>query len=873
MLFEDYLTNRAAEYIWCNPNTDNNVILELSRLTYPSGAYSIHTVTKETLGLPGKSPKTHVFQIGQLWPTKLKLFPIEGFYTDTEWFKISDVCTANNLFLEIYNSEGIHQPLHRSWYRFTREHDLIICLEDAIPVKIDYKRDKIYLRMYKNPYFETERYKSGVHDEEIIVAGDTIVNKDQIIDWQVEYNKLKENYEGYIFAYVNGEYIDEINVSTVKIGDIIEIVADPTVRKIIDLDIGELATFESKVDKGNHKYILHYPDDGSNYIEHCSNNEHYVVHKYNVAGNYIGRYYSKNRIGAVRMLTHRDYSIYVDNVRHLAGSIRSELEKPVPIEDMYIRIFIREPVSRRPLEYVNNRIHELYTLSDEDIVRCMTGIDSTVPIWTARELEANPYVYLMGLSRLQDITRELAELVYGYNGMSVIMGNSPIKTYKSGNDTIAKIESSINKNCTVYEYNEEGVMLGAYHHRGGVSYICEHQDCYIVETYYGEGTKKPNVIYGKNDIKIPANETYRVYCCYNYKYDSGDDKTEWTDITDSEHITIENNIVKWNLSSDTHMLMVRVNDKFLMYDLSLKPSKGLLTFTLSEITTIENVTKDRPMTVAMGELDIYLNGKNLIEGIDYFVDFPDVIITNKEYLRQPYTEVNQSIHVRFCGYCNKDLTRDRADDLGYVMHGALSNNGVYDIRNDRVMHIVVRGNTKHKDDIKVSEFTYEPDILNKLNGSPYMLRDILVPFNIESNKLMEYRKQSMEIDKMVSDYMTIKYPEPDKGDISAIPEKYKLVSPFFSRIIYGVLNNEFDFDNINIKDTNAIKEAVKGYIYLIKYDPIGNEADNKFLSIHPCLDDVEQTVNVIQLRFIKKLVTIYGKGYINLTSFLKSKKD
>jgi hypothetical protein len=79
------------------------------------------------------------------------------------------------------------------------------------------------------------------------------------------------------------------------------------------------------------------------------------------------------------------------------------------------------------------------------------------------------------------------------------------------------------------------------------------------------------------------------------------------------------------------------------------------------------------MDVPLGQLDVFLNKRSLIRGLDYFYREGKIIITNKEYLNDPL-RLKQNIHVRFAGFCKKDLSIMEEGDVGFIEHGT---SGIY----------------------------------------------------------------------------------------------------------------------------------------------------------------------------------------------------
>lgn len=119
--------------------------------------------------------------------------------------------------------------------------------------------------------------------------------------------------------------------------------------------------------------------------------------------------------------------------------------------------------------------------------------------------------------------------------------------------------------------------------------------------------------------------------------------------------------------------------------------------------------------------------------------------------------------------------------------------------------------------------------------------------------------------------MTLKFPEPSRSNISAIPNRHPVASPFISRVMHAVLDKEIDISKTKLKDTSEIKNALRKYEYLLEVDPISREVDHRFIAIHPWLLDKEITITTKEYRYIRKVVDMYAKQLIDLTPFFKNK--
>lgn len=92
------------------------------------------------------------------------------------------------------------------------------------------------------------------------------------------------------------------------------------------------------------------------------------------------------------------------------------------------------------------------------------------------------------------------------------------------------------------------------------------------------------------------------------------------------------------------------------------------------------------MTIPPRRLDVWLNGHPLIEGLDYHVNWPEVVVVNKQYLT---SDENQLIDIRGQGFCAADLKPEPPREFGFVEHGYLSKDRQYNVRDDKVLSVVL----------------------------------------------------------------------------------------------------------------------------------------------------------------------------------------
>ncbi len=538
------------------------------------------------------------------------------------------------------------------------------------------------------------------------------------------------------------------------------------------------------------------------------------------------------------------------------------------IRDFKLEVIIRNSGYYRPLIYDNNRIFELYKLTNDKVIQAMTGVNSSLLLWRAENLEMSSYTELMR-AKFKDIDMALVQKAYGYNGISKVIGNTPAITTWQSSKPFTTIPVALQDNCTVYEYDASGYMLGYHHHVTGSDYYASNNNTRLVEIISGKGTVATDTIFGTDTLPVPGYHNYRVYRCFVV---DGEPNNDWTDITGTSEYTIVNNTLIYGDEQTDQFLMIRTDKTFLAYDIDVIPVNGNFFFSFAETENRGTGLLSYILPVPLGELDIIMNGKSLIQDLDYIVKFPQIFILNKSHLKHPIDISIQKVHVRYTGFCDKDLVSEKPDDYGFIEHGFLSNNNRYDIRDDKVLRITVDGSNLHRSSLLFSEEHDGISITDPDNGKPYQIKDIIVPLKqLTDENTYSLRAKSIVIDKAVSDYMTIKLPQPPRGTLQAIPMKYALISPFMCRLMNAVRDNEItDLQLIAAISDNAILDLCLPYEGVLEYDPINdeNEFDFRYIAVHPHPYNAPVNVNIYQYKFLARVAKLYGRGQLDISSFI-----
>lgn len=848
----DYLVGHALKNVWCTPDQDNQIIFKLARLTPYNGVSRSWKILMTSLNVPILGVHYHLFQIGLVHPTLVNLFP----RMDT-WTKLSVSCALTKTIADLYYNNGLKLSLTESYYIVTEERNVIIAVKESREVvckggpRIDYGTDDVYLHLYQNAFFESKRHQ--LHLDKISVVGGVMKSTDDLIDLQVDYN-AKKLLKGMVYAFRNGYLVKDVSLITCKAGDLVEVVHDTSIYKVVDLPLNQLKTFNSTLDKRG-KYLLHYQGAGPATIDYCDDVECFLINTPTGEGVYL----HKNAQDALRGLTHRDYSIPVNNVKMMLANHPEVFS----FENASIRLLIRSSGYNRPLADEHGRIKELYKLQPDRIERAMLGLDSTVSTWRADALESSAYTDLMGRKSLQ-ITRDRVVQAYGYNAVAKIAAEPVVKTRTLNRVLIADAPYFYTKNSTGFEYNQDGLLQGWYYHASGEQYVCSHSDTKYVEFVHGECS---NVIDDHLNIKSVTLEDdydYRFYICPKYT----DAHLEvWTDVTgDDGKYTISGKTATWAVS-DTHQTLVRSNKRVLVLKDQFKIEDGLLEFNIYSYRIIDNELVARVLEVPMGELDLFLNGRSIIENLDYFTDGKTVVICNKEYMS---SESLQEVVIRFKGLCKKDLSLQDANEFGFVLNGTLSMDKQYDIRDDKVLRIQLDGAIQTKEDLVFNEDTVNFSFLDQTNGKPYQVKEVIVPLKrMTGLDTYDYKARSQSVDTEVSNYLTRVLGSKGSQTLNPINTYYKLYSPFICKVIMDLKSGMLSVDFLrNQYSNNQVMEVLKNHLYLIPLDPIhpDNRPEHQYVIIHPHCFATEVDLDVYQYSFVNRVIMLYAKGLVELSN-------
>lgn len=751
-----------------------------------------------------------------------------------------------------------------------------------------FPRDQVYfLQTYDNiqlvAFKKTDRFHLGVNDPFFM---HTYVKSVNVIDDNE--NQLSFNYKSIVYnipndlvvinnfynkmlllpgktqIFVNGVQYPIIPIANdLTIGDIIEIAYDPTIYLVERYQYSTLKDYYSELDSLR-KVILHPPkaDDAGDdpftvrYFDDC---QFYVE---NNEG--FGVYINRNNIANIRQLTHRDYGV--------SGLAIEGPTQHNPIfngdENLYITVYYRLSQLKTILPYEANRIYYLYKLNDGQIVNALTGVNSTVPEWSAVNLEKSNTINIMGKIYCDDFTRDESAIALGYNAMTQVVSNSPIKVKEDDFTGLGfPVDKSFYKNATFYEYDENGLLLSWIAKENNLNYKPTNTNCKLVQILAGLGNKDDvSYIVGNENVTLVALNSYRVYKAG--KDIDGKPIGAWVDITgdNSQYTVDENGVLRYIFPQSQHIGCVLFDDKFLSYDFTLNHQDHSLTFALTHVWQAGGI----PLPFCPAQIQVVMNGHPLIRNVDYVMEYPNFYINNRKFIQQGA----QNFTVYAYGLHDKEDDTLPSSEIGFVANGAIGWNHRYNLRQDRVTQLIVGGAMMDVNDVKhMEDFDGNVDIPNALNGLPYEVKHIL-----QSNRYVHcfdnyyLFNESRQSDERVSNYLT-EYALPAYPEyVPNIQEKYTLYSPFLNIItnllLLGVITLP-DLDPDSVYSNQTIMELTKNYQFYINYDPANLDYDLRYFEIAPYSNFEKLTVTPKYLIFIKQCNTLFFKDKVIIEPYFE----
>ena len=850
----------AIEKIYCAPSQDRQYCFKLFRVNradYPARQFiKVYNVNKP---LPNNTDFFHVFVIGNLNPTFLNLLrQNKNWYRDV-WYNFQDDMNARNYIAQMYNEDGVLFPRQHIFYSFIDEGSVLISIRinELLKNHFDINSFK-YLRVYSNTYFNSSEFNSLPTKIGIKCESNLVLSNVDKVALQMKISNY-ESHGGKAIVYVNGYYTDNLNLNIPNYS-YIEILYDQSIISKESIRISDMRTFESI--KDNKLKYLYFRDKIINRIQYNDDNEFYISTDNELVTK--GLFFYKHKEYAIRNVTDKDYSLYTNFVNNQATTL-SRLTRG-SILDKVIVMYTRKSGLSRELIYSSLKLHELYKLPQNVELDVLLNTNNTITELRAETLENSDYFKVASAKEIKEITKELATSAVGYNGITYYFGYSPLVLTTS--DRNINVPYLYRNQSYAFEYNTEGVFTGKYITNGPV-YTASSQNTKYVEFLKGTTPTHFGSYLSHNATVTLRDAEYRILSAH---FDGITRISNWEDITeDSTKCSITNNTLTLNEEPGRKIKIVYL-DEPIVYDIELPITDGILYFPLIIRENRGTGIQNHPIDLPFRSIEVFLNGKRLIYQLDYFINLPYISICNKTYI--DYTKERQSIHIRMHGFTlNKDDI-NKNEIRGFVNNGVLTRNRYYDIRDDRVFSIFVRGRLQDRKNIRFAEEDSTIRLNNPYNGAPYVMSEPFIPIKeVTGLDTLPLYQKNLELNNRISGLFNQVFKEPRINEFNVIPEHHYIFSPTVSKITHDLLDGNIPASlyTTPYNDETIIQLLDNQYknIYLI--DPIRTVEENDIVVIHPHIGNSIVYVNLFQYRFLTNLIRIITGNKptrINLSGYL-----
>lgn len=823
---------------------------------------------------------------------------------DGEWHRVSQLCAANCATIDIYIENGTKLPRHECWLMRMPNRNFVLAVRIFATYDLGSKlktdsitgitsrilrtldNEPLYIRFYSNALFDVEDWRTSAKDPVFPIRTLSVSINNQSA-WNA-FNQSCQQIQNYFGQEGRGIYqIDGYSVNqpigfdTNYIGKTLSFIWDASIRDITYKKVSELPTFISEIDAGKIKYLV-VQNNQQLMIDYFDDMDFYLIRRYSASafkGVFIGRVKDK----PIRQLTHNSYSIRKSIIDHLVAS-----DLVFSQGDIELMIVTRRGGRYRPPIQQHTRVEDLNKLTYDQIIEAMTSdSNTTVPEWKASYLEKDAYAKLMGVEFVE-ITNELVEDAYGYNTTTRLIADPLDVVLESVNDIFAKApisacipdDPSVVAKRVVFCYDSDGKYIGHFNNNGNESLIAIPDSlkpaAKLAETFGLKNDVNDNSIVFNSNVSNSLLKQWG-FRCYICPLIGGVPNEEWEDVTGGNlyqylpsgdsSLSTSLPTVSWDWSALTEYGLfpcVRIGGYMQCVTLpqvaiDRNSYIGHLSFTIqSSLNWINGVTV-KTQTLASGIIDVFMDGELLHQGLDFYVEWPTVVIVKK-----PKTDVmDTEIVYRTYGFCDKTTMQPIAPrELGFVKGKILSVNGNYDIRNDRNIRVVVSDGIYTRDEVAFAENSTDPKYA--LDGKPYSVSDYMLQVEPFTSKVTnEYRDKSVDLDNRVSDYLETRLGtwHPTRPIIAI--DQWQLVSPFCSAIIHAIKNGIIV---VNGQYSNAqIDAMVSSYKWLLGFDPCVNGVDSNYVYINAHQFDEPIELQSDEYSFVENIISIYLNGLPDLT--------
>lgn len=790
------------------------------------------------------------------------------------WYDTATIGNEYRVLIHTFTTSGGMIPKGSVYFRLNDRKDLIFIAIDkdaykkVIPVA---SLSEVYLTFY---------YDSDVVNDFYIFSGKIKNNTEKdALQKTISDLVLKRNNDDCVTRFINGIEVPEFG--ELKLNTYYDLIVDNNIRFAFDVDLTQRENDKSFLSEKDStwKYLIHIPRSLNPDEEVITHNtcDFYIRKNSDKTGRYLHRITEGRTVSQV---THNDMSIPV----FVVDAYRDYLQEQKVTVHCVVRIHDKNNKLIRDANYIDLLYHKSH--SDTDIKNFLTGsgVDK-IDCWLASHLESSEYVNMMfdtpnGVSS-ENITKYIDGLGYYtvanllckrivdieikqdfegkiavglpviYSGLKVfpviyLDGNKiPFKYYTYSTDT--------DNNVSNIEISD--------------SYHIPKNSKLSIEFFISDETDSFFITAGENDnyvYDIPYN-TVKVY-----EVNTADSPCKGISTTsNTSYILRKPNTNVYAVYQENGQNKIQFNDLYAgtKYLIQNKQCSYIKTIDLSEYTSsgknivIPLINDDGSNEFPILDIintSVYLNGKYLVKGIDYFIN---EIRDENNYLSFSELVVQTMDHFNENGTDTLDIVINVANNeevsVGYSVNDKLYDETPVNLFFDNITTIHVAGKLERSAKycgsyITIPENTYEEGSLFEIQTSiPSVVSDFLKSYGKTDDRT--------KIEAINEYFYSNQYMSPS---YLLLENKHRVYSVFMNALINDIVN-----DNIEIAsdpDDDRAKDNAKPYNYLKNMDLVFNgNLDTNFVDFYPQYINYSTTAE--KKRIIDRFIKLFMPANTNPT--------
>ena len=828
----EVLRQFVVDNVWCTPDQDYQSIYRPKKITRKNGVFKHVQTLRDRYRLPHDDVQYHVYQIGQVPPRLLGWQ--EG--DSLKWVSLAELIDQYPLIVDAYTASGQQFPRFGTYVLWTPTKNLLVAVP-RFEGALDLNEQDLYVRFYTNAFYASDRFTGDVTTYSY---GQWVFTESDRLYFQAKHNGYKDRPTGAVKCIVNGAMIKVPSSMTIPLGSWAEFVYDASVRAVVRVPYSELRVFESAVD-GVRKYLLHLPKELQSTIHYKDDLDIHLWRK-TTESLQTGTYYHQNALSHVRMLTHQDYALPVSTL----AQYTNDLPYWQNLSELEVEVWVRHSGYERELTHEHHRIHELYKLPDVDIVPAMLGSTSAVAEWRAEALEQSSYPAMMRTGHPSGLLPTTLYDGFGYNAAAKVLCPNPASVREYQSDRVADRPALCQGECLALEYNASGRLTHAERVVSvGTVYRVTDPTADLVEFYPGPVGPHSQRHYSEATLTVALDVTAHLYKCPKA---GGTPNNVWVRAERADYSVVTQDgqsTYRWLINTQQWGTVFLTDEGVTYYERDYPSTRDIVTLTLGVGVSRGGVWTMETASIPFDYLQVVMNGHSLIEGVDYTVQWPDVVIHTRQGLDTD--RLQQTVSVLMMGLPDNAMTYTSRRDTGYVINGRLSDDHRYQVRDDRANRLVINGAVKR---IEESHFAEDGVLTGAAvnSGRPYSVRVPPVALTpMDGRDRHAYQQASRDLDTRIGTWMTQRYPAPPMSGPSLFTSKYTLISPFLSTVLYDMLSGILDTSGVTVGTVTDVwlHNALEPYGHLLAFDPARVEI-NPHAAVHPHGQGVPVIVSRVQ---------------------------